>query len=98
MNKIKLYSYYTDDITVLKDNFISSIKDDWDINIQEIDKLNGNSNFGSNQFIQITKNKFEFLKSKILENMNNIIIYSDVDIQFFKSCNDIILDFSLRDA
>lgn len=91
-NKMKLYAYYTEEMSQLKDYFFNSIKDDWDINIEKWDSFDGNSNFGSEQFRLITTKKLYFLLEKIKENIGRIIIYSDVDIQFFRSCNNIILD------
>lgn len=91
-NKMKLYAYYTEEMSQLKDLFFNSIKDDWDINIEKWDSFDGNSNFGSEQFRLITTKKLYFLLEKIKENIGSIIIYSDVDIQFFRSCNNIILD------
>jgi len=91
-SKLKLYAYYTEEISQLKDQFLNSIKDDWDINIEKWDSFDGNSDFGSEQFRLITTKKLYFLHEKIKENMGSIIIYSDVDIQFFRPCNSILLD------
>lgn len=91
-DKIKLYAYYTEEISQLKDQFLNSIKDDWDVNIEKWDSFDGNSDFGSKQFRLITTKKLYFLHEKIKENMGHVIIYSDVDIQFFRPCNSILLD------
>lgn len=90
---IKLYSVYTDDIRVLKDRFVSTIKDNWELNLIKLDTLNGDNNFGSDQFIYALTKKSEIVLNAIKENLNtdNIIIVSDLDIQFFGPCTDIIL-------
>jgi hypothetical protein len=46
MGKTKIYSIYTDEIKEVKDIFLESIKDDWDINIEYWGKAGeGNGDF-----------------------------------------------------
>lgn len=89
MKRIKLYSIYTDEVVKLKNIFIESIKDDWDIDIQYWGK-SGDSDFSTKAWYDILKKKLEFLIIKIKENWGQVIIWSDIDIQFFSKGNDLI--------
>lgn len=88
---MKLYSIYTDELEELKNIFLTSIKDDWEINIQYQGKSGeGNGDFSSKGWYKILQEKLELIVEKIQENWGDTIIWSDVDIQFFAKCNDLI--------
>jgi hypothetical protein len=88
---MKLYSIYTDEVRALKNVFLESIKDDWEINVQYRGKSGeGNGDFSSKGWYKILTDKLELIVEKIRENWGEIIIWSDVDIQFFAKCNDLI--------
>ena len=89
MEKIKLYGFYNEAHKVLKDNFLKTLKDDWEINIFYLD-IKGNGDFRSKEFLEIAELKLPFCLDAIEKNQGNIIIYSDMDIQFFGSCDKII--------
>lgn len=90
MEKLKVYAVYTDETTVLKDIFLNSIKDDWDISMKYWEPVGNDGNFGSPGFIKLLRRKTEYLTDLIQENFGNIIIWSDIDIQFFKPCTSLI--------
>lgn len=87
--KIKLYGFYTDVHKVLKDNFLKTLQDDWDINITHLD-IGGNGNFRSKEFLKVLDLKIRTCLAAIKENRGNIIIWSDMDIQFFGKCDELI--------
>lgn len=90
MGKLKVYSVYTNETAVLKDIFLNSIKDDWDISMKKWEPVGNDGDFGSPGFIKLLRHKMEYLIELIQENFGNIIIWSDVDIQFFNPCTDLI--------
>lgn len=90
MAKLKVYSVYTDETAVLKDIFLNSVKDDWDISMKYWEPVGNDGDFGSPGFIKLLRHKMEYLIDLIQENSGNIIIWSDVDIQFFNPCNPLI--------
>lgn len=89
--KIKLYSVYTDETEALKSIFLKSVKDDWEINIGYWGKAGeGRGDFRSPGWYKIVKKKIEFLIDKVRENWENVIIWSDIDLQFFGNSSDLI--------
>lgn len=90
MKKIKLYSIYTEEAYELKDIFLKSIQDDWEINLSFWGKNGEDGNWGTKSFGKLIRRKVEFIVEIIEKNLNNIIIFSDIDIQFFRKCTDII--------
>lgn len=76
---------------MLKDEwFLKTLRDDWELNITYLEGLGGN--WGTSEFFNVTSlKKLEYLIQIIKDNWNNIIIWSDVDIQFFGKCEDIVL-------
>lgn len=91
MEKIKLYSIYTDENKCLRGIFLQSIKDEWEIDINYFGKAGeGEGNFGTPGWYAILSKKIEFLIAKIRGNWGKIIIWSDIDIQFFNKCSDLI--------
>ena len=88
---MKLYSIYTDEAEVLKDIFLKSLKDDWEINISYWGKIGeGGGDTWTPGWYDILREKIEFLVDKIKQNWGEIIIWSDIDIQFFGKCSDLI--------
>lgn len=88
-NKIKLFAVYNKDQEKLKDIFIRSIKDDWEVNIVKVNMLPGE--LRSLEFNSIERKKQEMVVEQIKENYGELLIVSDVDIQFFNKCTPIIL-------
>jgi len=93
---MKLYAIYTDSHNVLKDKwFLKTMKDDWDLNINYIG-CSGARHSTRNFFNIVAIKKLELIVKSIKENINDIIVWSDVDIQFFGKCENAILE-SLKD-
>jgi len=85
---MKLYSMCTQSQKILKDNwFLSTIQDDFDIRIKMFDRGADNQQekvYGSLEFNKMMFQKAELIIEAIKENWNNVFIYSDIDVQFFK--------------
>ncbi|SEM79563.1 Nucleotide-diphospho-sugar transferase [Mucilaginibacter gossypiicola] len=89
--RMKLFSIYTDELSEIKDVFSGSIRDDWDVHIKYMGRAgDGNGDFASKGFYYIQQRKIEFLIEKIKENWDDVIIYADIDIQFFDKCSGLI--------
>ncbi len=90
MNRMKLYSIYTEESRKLKDIFINTIQDDWEINLVFWGKTGEDGNWGTESFGKLMRRKIEFIIDTVERNWNDIIIFSDIDIQFFRKCNNLI--------
>ncbi|MCX5679584.1 MAG: putative nucleotide-diphospho-sugar transferase [Candidatus Omnitrophica bacterium] len=91
MKKIKLYSIYTDEESILKDVFLKTIKDNWELNICHWGKLGrNNGDWGTPEFIALMRRRVEHLVGVIEKEQGETIIWSDIDIQFFGKCTDLI--------
>jgi hypothetical protein len=91
MKKTKLYAVYTDEIIEIKDIFLSSIKDDWDINLEYLESPGeGDGDFATKGWYYVMRKRIEFLIERIKENWGDIIIWSDVDIYFYAQCSSMI--------
>ena len=90
--KMKLFSIYTDQTTVLKNEwFLKTLKDDWELNILYLeDAPKGSGDYLSEEWFYCIKIKIEILIDAIKNNFNDIIIWADIDIQFFRECTDIV--------
>ena len=91
MEKIKLYSIYTDEAAVLKDIFLTTLQDDWELHISHWGKAVQDGDWGTPSFAKLVKKKIAYIIETIKENTGDIIIWSDIDIQFFGKCTDAIL-------
>ena len=90
MNRIKLYSIFTEETNLLKDIFQKSLKDDWEIILTDWDKTGEDGNWGTQSFGTLMRKKVNYMIEVVEKNIGNIIIFSDIDIQFFKKCNRLI--------
>ena len=86
---MKVYSIYTDEIILLRDLFLNSIKDDnWDVNIFYMGNAGeGGGDVGSKGYLELMKKRVEIIIRTIDDNMGDVIIWSDLDIQFFEKCS-----------
>ena len=87
---MKMYSIYTDEMEDIKQVFLNSMQDDWEINIEYFGKAGEGGNFKTHGWLDIQKRKLDFMIGKIEENMGDVIIWSDLDIQFFATCTPLI--------
>jgi hypothetical protein len=91
MGKTKLYSISTDETAELKDFFLKSVQDNWDININYRGQVgDGGGNAQTKGWYNIIRGKIELLVDKIKENQGQTIIWADIDIQFFGKCSGLI--------
>ncbi len=88
--KIKLYSFYNDDFSKLKDRFTESIQDDYILILKKYPKERGALKIQDAKEIQLFK--LRLLIDAIKENWSKIIIFSDIDIQFFGITETVILE------
>lgn len=92
MGKIKLYSIYTDEAAALKEIFLETLQDDWELHISHWGKAGQDGDWGTPSFAKLVKRKIAYIIETIKENTGDIIIWSDIDIQFFGKCTDTILN------
>lgn len=84
--RIKMYTICSESHTVLRNNyFLPSIKDNFDIVLRTADQLCKTASYLEEGWNTFMVKKVEFIIDAIKENWNKIFVYSDVDIQFFKS-------------
>lgn len=89
---MKLFSIYTDQTIVLKDEwFLKSLQDDWELNLVYLeDAPKGKGDYLSNEWYHCIKTKIDILIEAIQDNRDDIILWADIDMQFFRKCNGII--------
>lgn len=97
--KMKLYAMYTESHAPLAhDYFLPSICDDYEIILTFFEqKADSDHQFMKQGWIEGIHNKIDFIIDAISHNIGSIIIYSDVDIQFFAPSQKMILE-TLGDA
>jgi len=87
---MKLFAIYNDSHKQLKNIFLESLCDDWDLYIKYFEI--SSCDFQSSDFMQLTFKKAEITLDMIRRNKDSIILVSDLDIQFFGECNQVIVD------
>ena len=91
---MKLYAVYTDGAEILRDEwFLKSLQDDWELNILRVE-ISGEKygDFSTPGFKDSVKKKTGLILNSIKDNFGDVIIWSDLDIQFFGKCSDTIED------
>lgn len=86
--QIKLYTFYSNDFLPLKKRFSRTLKDNFDVEYIFFDKKEVGYGTGGGYTTWIYKT--ELLIKLIEENISKIIVFSDIDIQFFKKTEKII--------
>lgn len=87
---MKLYSLYTNHHKVFKDDwFIPSLKEEFDLNIKEY-QHDTKGEIGNKAFKKAMLLKVSTIIDAVQENVKDTIIYSDIDIQFFKSFKKLV--------
>jgi len=93
-SKIKLYALCTPSHEILLYNwFLPSFQDNYELIIENYSQECPTAKFKSYGWIKTTLKKVELILQAIEENFGSIFIYSDLDIQFFKSTEKILLSF-----
>jgi hypothetical protein len=81
---MKIYSLFTKQHKVFKDEwFLPSLKDDFEVIIKEY-SIEEEGEIGNLAFKNAMFLKVSTIIDAISDNINDVIIYSDIDIQFFK--------------
>jgi hypothetical protein len=87
--RMPLYAIYTPSHEILLKNFfLPSIQDDFDLHIKNIEQECSSAIFMSQDWTKTTRKKVAYIIQAIEENMGDIYIFSDVDIQFFEPIED----------
>jgi len=89
---MKLYSICTRPAAVLKEGwFLKTLRDDWELHISDLDDVPpGNGDYLSREWYHCISKKFNILLDAVAANPGEIIIWADIDIQFFRPCAGII--------
>lgn len=88
MNKIKLYTFYSKDFLPLKRRFSRTLRDNFDVEyiLFVKDKVSKGTGGGYQTWVYKTNLLIELIE----KNFGELIIFSDIDIQFFKKIEPII--------
>ena len=91
---MKLYAVYTDGAAVLKDEwFLKSLQDNWELHVLRVEIIGEKyGDFATPGFKETVQRKAELILDSIKDNFGDVIIWSDLDIQFFGKCSDIVND------
>jgi len=95
--KINLYSFYTPSHAVLKDDwFLPSIKDNFNVITAFAEQSCPTGVYHDPGFQETVLKKVDIIVDAIKENRGKIIIYADIDIQFFEPIQELI-EHALKD-
>jgi len=87
-----MFSIYTEEIIRLKNNFLRTLKDDWELQISFCGKTGaGHGDFGTPGFVHLVRRKMERLAESVRKYPGDIVIWADMDIQFFGKCTPLLL-------
>jgi hypothetical protein len=88
---VKLFSLYTESHRALKDEwFLRTLKDDFSLNLRFWEPGQRDcGDFRSTQWLGAAEEKLKILEWAVRENQNEIILWCDVDVQFFRPCAQI---------
>jgi hypothetical protein len=89
---MKLFSICTAPTAVLRDEwFLKTLQDDWEVHICDLDDVpQGNGDYLSREWYHCIRKKIDILHEAIRANPDEIIIWADIDMQFFRPCTDSI--------
>jgi hypothetical protein len=89
---MKLFSICTPQAAALKNEwFLKTLQDDWELHIVDLDNVpQGNGDYLSREWYYCLKKKIDILIDAIKSNPDDIILFADMDIQFFRPCTGII--------
>ena len=82
-----MYSICTKEFRVLEKHFFNTLKDDWEMHIEFFPR---GGSFQTDEWYAITRRKIQILINAISSNWGHVIVWCDLDIQFFKSCSNTI--------
>lgn len=90
LEKIKLYTFYNSHFNVLKDRFLRTIKDDYDVQCILCDFAANKEPISQAKEMFISRGTI--ICNAIRDNFGKIIIVSDIDIQFFRPTEPVVRD------
>ena len=94
---MKVYSFYTPSHVQLKNNwFLPTIQDDFEVIFKEHSQESETAEYMKPGWIETMQHKADLVIRAINENPNEVFVYADVDIQFFKPIKFLIND-AIRD-
>ena len=89
---MKLISVYTPSHEILKDKwFLPSLRDDYELEIYPFD-IQGDGKYLTPDWTRGVSFKAERIIEAIKQNWGQVIVYSDIDIQFFRPTKSVLLD------
>ena len=90
---MRLYLFFSQSHLEMYNNyFFPSLKDKFEIKVKRVEQLTNNGKITDMGFQETVIHKIEMIIEAILENKDNIFLYSDVDIQFFGKIEEILLE------
>jgi len=94
VDRMKVFSIYTDSTRhLLKKWFLPSLKDDWDLRLIYFPDYKDNGDYRSPQWYKLLQEKLFLLIDAIKKNPGEVILWTDVDFQFFRKCDPEIRTF-----
>jgi hypothetical protein len=82
---------YTPSHYVLRDQwFLPTLQDDFELVHHDLSQVCKSANFMEDGWLDLMHQRLDILIKTISENMGDIIVYSDVDIQFFRPFKNMI--------
>lgn len=82
---------YTPSHYILRDQwFLPTLQDDFELVHHDLSQVCKSANFMEAGWLDLMHQRLDILIKAISENMGDIIVYSDVDIQFFRPFKDLI--------
>lgn len=88
---IKMILIYTPSHYVLRDQwFLPTLQDDFELEHHDLSQVCKSASFMEAGWLDLMHQRLDILIKAISENMGDIIVYSDVDIQFFRPFKDLI--------
>jgi len=88
VKRIKLYTFHNDDFKKLKERFLSTLKDDYEVICKQQDLRVGDKVWCGGETVWLFKTRL--IIDAIKANWDDVIIISDIDIQFFKPTKEIV--------
>lgn len=89
---MKIYTYYTDSHSILFSNWFEKTITDLEIVAIKGEQECPTGGYYSNGWKTTTMRKVDVFIKAVKENMNDIFIFSDVDIQFFGSIKEVLIN------
>lgn len=89
---MRLYTFYTPSHEIFKDQwFLPTLKDDYELRIIRCDQGCPSGEFQSNGWTKTMLWKSNLILQAVQENWGQVFIYSDIDVQFFRSVKSTIV-------